>query len=124
MIAIPLDRRDSTTISEYFGNAAYFALLNENNGFFKVIENDGCGNGLETAEFLFNQKIDGTIFYNMGEGIFNFFHEKGIKVYSNVNTFVSIDEIYRQFLDKTYKEVNNFNKDTLLDSGNCTCSNR
>ena len=124
MIAIPLNTEDSTTISELFGNSKYFAFLDEETGDFKVVKNKACGNELETAKFLFNQNINSTIFYNMGEGIFNFFQEKGLKVYSSFKSYLSIDEIYTQVLKDSCKEVNNFNKDTLLDSGNCTCDNK
>lgn len=126
MIAIPLDKKDSTTISELFGNSAYFAFLNEETGYFKVVKNQACGDGLETAKFLSKQNIDSTIFYHMGEGIFNFFQEKKLKVYSCVKNYLSIDEIYRQILSDKCKLVTKSNCSTLLDSGmpsgSCACS--
>ena len=126
MIAIPLDKKDSTTISELFGNSAYFAFLNEVTGHFKVVKNQGCGDGLETAKFLSNQHINSTIFFHMGEGIFNSLQESGMKVYSCVKNYLSIDEIYRQFLSNKCKEVTKANSSTLLDSGSssCTCSSK
>ena len=128
MIAIPLDKKDSTTISELFGNTAYFAFLNEETGHFKVVKNQGCGDGLETAKFLSAQQINSTIFFHMGEGIFNFLQENGTKVYSCVKNYLSIDEIYRQFLTNKSKEVTKANSSTLLDSGmpsgSCACSSK
>ena len=128
MIAIPLDKKDSTTISELFGNTAYFAFLNEETGHFKVVKNQGCGDGLETAKFLSAQQINSTIFFHMGEGIFNFLQENGTKVYSCVKNYLSIDEIYRQFLTNKSKEVTTANSSTLLDSGmpsgSCACSSK
>ena len=59
--------------------------------------------GLETAKFLSNQHINSTIFFHMGEGIFNSLQESGMKVYSCVKNYLSIDEIYRQFLSNKCK---------------------
>jgi len=124
MIAIPLDKEESTVISKLYGNSPYFAFLNEDTGTFKVVENKGCGDGIETAKFISEQKIDSTIFYHMGEGIYNFFQENGLKVYSCVKSYLSIDEIYLQVLEQKCKEVTKSNSSTLLDSGtaSCTCS--
>lgn len=128
MLAIPLDKVDSTTISELFGNSAYFAFLDEETGDYRVVKNEGCGDGLETAKFLLDQNISNTIFFHMGEGIFNFFQENGLKVYSCVKNYLSIDEIYRQFLSSKCKEVTKSNSTTLLDSGmpsgSCACSSK
>ena len=124
MIAIPLDKEESTVISKLYGNSPYFAFLNEDTGTFKVVENIGYGDGIETAKFISEQKIDSTIFYHMGEGIYNFFQENGLKVYSCVKSYLSIDEIYLQVLEQKCKEVTKSNSSTLLDSGtaSCTCS--
>jgi len=122
MIAIPLDRKESTVISKLYGNSPYFALLNEETGSFKIVKNEGCGDGIETAKFISSHKVDSTIFFHMGEGIYNFFQEKGLKVYSCVKSYLSIDEIYRQYLSKKCKEVTKSNCSTLLDSGTTSCS--
>lgn len=124
MIAIPLDKNESTVISSLYGNTPYFAFLDEETGTFKVVENKGCGDGIETAKFISEQKVDSTIFYHMGEGIYNFFQENGLKVYSCVKNYLSIDEIYLQVIDQKCKEVTKSNCSALLDSGtaSCTCS--
>lgn len=122
MIAIPLDKKCSTVISELYGNSAYFALLNEDTGDFKVIKNEGCGNGLDTAKFISNQNITSTICFYMGEGIYNFLQEKGLKVYSCLKNHVSLDEIYFQLLQERCKEITKSNSSTLLDSGTSSCS--
>jgi predicted Fe-Mo cluster-binding NifX family protein len=128
MIAIPLARNESTVISSFYGNSPYFAFLNEETGTFKVVENKGCGDGMETAKFISEQKIDSTIFYHMGEGIYNFFQENGLKVYSCARNFLSIDQIYIQFLGHKCKEVTKSNSSALLDSGTsssaCACSSK
>ena len=122
MIAIPLAKNESTVISDLYGNSPYFALLNEETGTFKVVENKGCGDGIETAKFISEQKVDSTIFYHMGEGVYNFLHENGLKVYSCVKNYLSIDEIYLQFLGKKHKEVTKSNCSALLDSGTTSIS--
>ncbi len=71
MIAIPLEKKESTVISKLYGNTPYFAFLDEETGTFKVVENKGCGDGIDTAKFISSQNVDSTIFYHMGEKIFN-----------------------------------------------------
>ena len=124
MIAIPLAKNESTVISSLYGNSPYFALLNEETGTFKVVVNKGCGDGIETAKFISEQKVDSTFFYHMGEGVYNFLQSNGLKVYSSFKNYLSIDEIYFQFLDNRCKEVTKSNSSVLLDSGitSCTCS--
>lgn len=126
MIAIPLEKKESTVISKLYGNTPYFAFLDEETGTFKVVENKGCGDGIETAKFISSQNVDSTIFYHMGEKIFEYFEKAGLKVYSCIKSSLSIDEIYRQLLASNCKEVTKSNCATLLDSGSssCTCSSK
>ena len=126
MIAIPLDTKESTVISKLYGNSAYFAFLNEETGAFKVLKNTACGDGMDTAEFVSKQNVDSTIFYYMGEKVFDNLKEKGLKVYSCLQTHLSIDEIYQSLLTNNCKEVTKENSSTLLDSGNsaCTCKTK
>ena len=124
MIAIPLDKEESTVISKLYGNSPYFAFLDEETGTFKVVKNNGCGDGIDTASFISSQNIDSTIFYYMGEKVYNYLDEKGVKVYSSSKTHLTLDEIYRDLLDKKYKLVTKENSSELLDSGSssCTCT--
>jgi predicted Fe-Mo cluster-binding NifX family protein len=126
MIAIPLEKKESTVISKLYGNTPYFAFLDEETGTFKVVENKGCGDGIDTAKFISSQNVDSTIFYHMGEKIFQYFEEAGLKVYSCMKSSLSIDEIYRELLSSKCKEVTKENCSTLLDSGSssCTCSSK
>ncbi|QKF65643.1 [Fe-Mo] cluster-binding protein, NifX/NifB/NifY family [Arcobacter venerupis] len=123
MIAIPLDNEGSTEISKLYGNSAFFAFLDEETGSFKVVENPACGDGLNTAKFISSQNIDSTIFYYMGDKVYEYLIEKGLKVYSCLKTHLSIDAIYMQLSTCDCIEVTKENSSTLLDSGNggCTC---
>ncbi len=126
MIAIPLEKKESTVISKLYGNTPYFAFLDEETGYFKVVKNIGCGDGIETAKFISSQKVDSTIFYHMGEKVYDYLKEKGLKVYSSIKNPFSIDEIYMELLSSSCKEVTKSNSSALLDSGSssCTCSSK
>jgi predicted Fe-Mo cluster-binding NifX family protein len=122
MIAIPLSKGDSTVISDLYGNAPYFALLDLTSGYFSVNENKGCGNGIDTAQCVKDLGAKGTIFYHMGEGVFNNLIENKIKVYSASKMYLTIEDIYRSFLNDTSKLVTKANCDSLLDPGTTSCS--
>ncbi len=122
MIAIPLSKEDSTVISDLYGNAPYFALLDLSSGYFNVKENVGCGNGLETAKCVEDLGAKSTIFYHMGEGVFNHLTENKVKVYSAAKTYLTIEDIYRNILNKSCKVVTKENCESLLDSGTTSCS--
>lgn len=122
MIAIPLSKDNATTISDLYGNASFFALLDLSSGYFSVVENSGCGNGMDTAKFVKDCGAKGTIFYHMGEGVFNKLEESGVKVYTSLKSYLTIDEIYRKFLNDSFKLVTKENSSTLLDSGTTSCS--
>lgn len=121
MVAIPLNDKSSTTISDLYGNAPYFALLDTQTGQFKVIENGGCGNGEDTAQCVIDSGASSTIFYHMGEGVYNFFSKNEVNVYSVSKVFASLDEIYRTFKKSGYRLLTEANSSNLLDAGNCTC---
>lgn len=124
MIAIPLNKKSSTVISELYGNAPFFAILDMSSGSFTVEENKGCGDGLDTAEFVKNMGASSTIFYHMGEGVYNSLTKNGIEVISATKNHFTIDDIYRLILNNGQKTLNENNYKDLLDSGtsSCTCS--
>lgn len=129
MIAIPIDKQNSKSISQYFGNASYFALLDVKSGDVCISENRGNGNGPDTANFLKDINVTSTIFYHMGEGVFNTLDKNNIKVYTCEKKDLSIEDIHSMFLNKNTKQVTKQNSSLLLDSGNsssctCGCSNK
>lgn len=122
MIAIPLSESSSTTISDLYGNAPHFALLDLTSGHFKVVNNTGCGNGIETAQYVEDLGVSSTIFYHMGEGVYKHLDENGVKVYSSTKLPLTIEEIYRNFLKGESKLLTKSNYENLLDSGTSTCT--
>jgi predicted Fe-Mo cluster-binding NifX family protein len=119
MIAIPLDEKTKTTISKLYGNAPYFALLDEITGNFSVIENAECGNGPKSADFLKSKGASKTIFYHMGEGVYNAFSKNGIEVFTCKHSRATLEEIYSAF-DK-FEKLDSTNYQELLDPGSSTC---
>ena len=122
MIAIPLSKDSSTIISDLYGNAPYFALLDLNSGYFSVVENEACGNGIDTAQFVKDLGASSTLFFHMGEGVYKQLVQDGIKVYSASKVFLTIEEIYRSFLNNACKLVTEGNYEHLLDPGTSSCS--
>lgn len=124
MLAIPIDTAQSTVISELYGNAPFFAFMDLHTGNFSVVKNEGLGDGEDTAQFIANSKVGSTIFYHMGEGLFNRLNDANVKVYSCAKVAVNLDEIYRNFLQNDFKLLTSANALSLLDSGNCTCKKK
>lgn len=122
MIAIPLSEATSTTISDLYGKAPYFALLDLETGSVRVTENLGCGDGEKTAKFITESGAKKTIFYHMGEKLFDYLFEKDISVYTSSKTFLTIDEIFKDLSKGRYKLLDKSSASSLLDSGNCNCT--
>jgi len=122
MIAIPIDNSSSTTISDLYGNAKYFALLDPATKKITVEENVGCGNGLDTAKFVKNLGVTSTIFFHMGEGVFNSLINDNIKVFSALKKYLTIEQIGEKLLDNSLTLVTKDNSETLLDPGTTSCS--
>ncbi len=121
MLAIPISTKTSTTISDLYGNVPFFALLDNEEGNFIVIENKEKGNGLKIAGFLAQNGVTSTIFYHMGEGVYNSCVDNGIEVYKETDEFNTIDQIFFKFLDKEFIKVDKTNYKDLLDSGTTSC---
>lgn len=127
MLAIPLDAKDTTIISTMYGNAKFFALLDEQTGEFSVIENSECGNGINGANFLKDKGITSTIFYHMGEGLYKIYEQNDIDVFTCKKELMSLDSIYIKYLQNGLQKLDNSNYKELLDSGSgpckCGCEN-
>jgi len=124
MIAIPISTQDATTISDLYGKAPYFALLDHCSGEFTVVENKVKGEGPKSAEYLKSLGVDSTIFYHMGEGVYKSFDKNNMDVYSSEHSYLTIDEIYLSFRKEELTKLDASNYETLLDPGegqSCTC---
>lgn len=124
MIAIPLDDKHSTTLSELYGNAPFFALLDIETGVFNVVENEVVGKGPKSAPFLKEHGATSTVFYHMGDGVYKSFASNSMDVCTSEHTRLTIDEIYLKCLDNKLTQLNDDNYKSLLDPGNganCTC---
>lgn len=124
MLAIPLDTKDSNTISKLYGKAPYFALLDTKNDILKIVENEVIGKGPKSADFLKKHNVKATIFYHMGEGVYNSFQNNLMDVYTVNYKEDNLEEIRIKFLSNMYKKVDSSNYKTLLDPGEnetCTC---
>ena len=124
MIAIPLDDKHSTTLSELYGNAPFFALLDLETGVFNTIENEAVGNGPKSAPFLKEHGATSTVYYHMGEGVYKAFVSNGMGVTTAEHAHLTIDEIYLKCLDNKLTELHEDNYKSLLDPGNggsCKC---
>ncbi|MDX9743136.1 MAG: NifB/NifX family molybdenum-iron cluster-binding protein [Arcobacteraceae bacterium] len=121
MLAIPISNRTSTTISDLFGNTPFFILLDEEEGCFTVITNEEKGNGLAIAGFLAKHRVTKTIFYHMGEGVYNSCLENNIEVYKCSSKFNTIDEIFSKLSQNEFQKLDSTNYKDLLDSGTTSC---
>lgn len=124
MIAIPLDNQESTVLSELYGNAPFFALLDSETGTFKVVENEEVGNGPKSADFLKTLGVSSTIYYHMGEGVYKSFVKNGLDVFTSDHTKYTLDEIFDLSLNDKLLKLNDTNYKELLDPGSagaCKC---
>ena len=123
MIAIPIDEPKATIISELYGNAPYFALLDES-AKVSVVENAECGSGPKSALFLKSIDVISTVFYHMGEGVYKAFVKNGISVYSVEKNAFSLDDIFNKIKDNALPKLTENNYESLLDAGSvgsCKC---
>lgn len=122
MLAIPLDEKNSTTISKLYGKAPYFGLFDGTE--LKVIENEVKGDGPASAEFLKNHGATSTVFYHMGEGVYKSFVQNNMDVYTADYNEYGASEAYELMKSNKLKKLDDSNFDKLLDPGNggsCQC---
>lgn len=126
MLAIPLDKNKSTTISKLFGNAPYFALYNGSK--LNIVKNEVCGKGPQSAKFLKDLGATSTVYYHMGEGVYNAFVENEIDVYSSQHKEYLISQAYEMLESDDLVKLNESNYKEFLDPGSngeckCGCEN-
>ncbi|QOG11263.1 NifB/NifX family molybdenum-iron cluster-binding protein [Arcobacter sp. FWKO B] len=125
MIAIPLDSQSCTTVSKLYGNAPFFALLDEESGAFKVIENEEISKGPKIGAFLKKSGANSTVFYHMGEGVYKGCDEALVSVYTCFQEKLTLEEIFQGFKNSSLTMLDETNYVELLVSGessnNCQC---
>lgn len=121
MITIPLDTKGSTSLSELYGNAPYFAILDIDSGSFSVIENTECGNGPKLISYLIQQGTSATVYSHMGDKLFKLYNEEGVRVFTCKEKNQSIDLIYKDFLSDSLIRVNESNYTKLTDVCSSSC---
>jgi predicted Fe-Mo cluster-binding NifX family protein len=125
MIAIPLDSQNATTLSKLYGNAPFFALLDEQSGAFKVVENEQISKGPKIGAFLKKSGADATVFYHMGEGVYKGCDEALVSVYTSFQENLTLEDIFQGFKNSSLTMLDETNYVELLVSGegmnNCQC---
>jgi len=125
MLAIPVkeNRSEALIVSDLYGNVPFFALTDGKT--LEVVENEGCGNGIETAEFLLKKGVTDTLYIHMGSGPFETLYKGGIRVFCLGKEVPSFDDALTRFNAGKLPQVTPENSETLLDpgmpSGNCEC---
>ena len=122
MLAIPLDEKNSTTISKLYGQAPYFGLFDGKE--LRVIKNKVKGNGPASAGFLKDNNVSSTVFYHMGEGVYKGFVKNGMDVYTAEHNEYIISQAYEMLSKGSLIKLDESNYKELLDPGNgesCKC---
>ena len=124
MLAIPLDTKNSTTLSKLYGKAPYFALLNMTTKQYSVTQNEVVGKGVKSGDFLKSKGVTSTLFYYMGEGVYNSFVKNDMDVYTaNYNEY-SISQICSKLIKNELTQLTDSNYLELLNPGEnevCSC---
>ncbi|HZF69958.1 NifB/NifX family molybdenum-iron cluster-binding protein, partial [Sulfuricurvum sp.] len=82
MIAIPVESDNGTPMStKLFGNAKFFAMVEPKSKEYTIIANEGCGNGIQTANYLLEQGASSALYGFLGDGPFHVMVRGGINVY-------------------------------------------
>ena len=92
MIAIPLDSRDATTLSQEYIRAPYFALLDTDTGYYKVIDNTKKSSLV--VELISDHGADATVCHMIDDSVCTICEQHGVSVYEVPNGSITIDDIY------------------------------
>lgn len=117
MLAVPLDNKEALTLSTLYGNAPFFALLEENS--MTIIKNEELGKGPKIPAFLKTKGATATLFYHMGEGVYKGCVKASLEVYTANKQAFALSEILSALPRLT--KLNEQNYKSLLDSGTTEC---
>jgi predicted Fe-Mo cluster-binding NifX family protein len=126
MIAIPVESDSSDTMStKLFGNAQFFALVDPKSKQHTVIPNEGCGNGIKTANYLLEQGASSALYGFLGDGPFHVMIRGGMEVLWLGKETMSLENAIDAALSNTLIQVTPENAKTYLDPGTaagaCEC---
>lgn len=130
MIAIPVESNTMNTMStKLFGNAKYFALVNPLTDSHTIVKNEGCGNGIKTADFLLKKGAKSAVYGFLGDGPFNTMMDAGMSVYWLGKETLPLENAIHYAISESLVKVTPENADIYLDPGTsvgaceCGCTN-
>ncbi|WP_345978094.1 NifB/NifX family molybdenum-iron cluster-binding protein [Sulfurimonas sp. HSL3-7] len=94
MIAIPLDRREATTISQEYIKAPFFALLDTDTGYYKVIDNTKKSSLV--VELISDHGADATVCHTFDDSVCTICEQHGMSVFELPKGSVTIDDVYME----------------------------
>ena len=127
MLAVPVKTVDAAdpVVAALYGNAEFFALIDEQSGEFSVVANPGQGNGIDTGKFLLTTGADASIYIHLGQGPFKTVHEGGMKVFYLGKNEMPLSQAVALYNGGKLPEVTMENMKELLDpgtpQGECQC---
>lgn len=126
MIAIPVETDNGIPMStKLFGNAKFFALVEPKSKDYTIIPNEGCGNGIQTANYLLEQGASSALYGFLGDGPFHVMVRGGINVYWLGKETMPLDKAIDTALSETLVHVTTENAALYLDPGTaagaCEC---
>jgi predicted Fe-Mo cluster-binding NifX family protein len=105
MIAIPVKTNEvNTAVSTLFGEAEYFALINNNN--IEIMKNEQT-NEKAVADWLKSKNVNILITSNIGEKPFSTLHDNNIEVYFAGDEKIEIRDVLLKYADGELPILNN-----------------
>ncbi|WP_294917945.1 NifB/NifX family molybdenum-iron cluster-binding protein [Sulfuricurvum sp. PD_MW2] len=126
MIAIPIEKGTHDSMStKLFGNAPFFALIDPHTKIPKIVSNEGCGNGIKTANFLVQLGATSALYGYLGDGPFYVMVREGMRVYWLGKEPMPLEQAITIALEGNLIQVTPDNASAYLDpgtsSGECEC---
>jgi len=129
MIAIPVESDSRDVMStKLFGNAPFFALVNPSDKSYTLVPNEGCGNGIMTANYLLEKGATSAVYGFLGDGPFHVMVRGGMNVYWLGKEVMPLTQAIDIALSDTLTHVTVENAKQYLDPGTaagaceCGCS--
>lgn len=126
MIAIPVESDAENPIStKLFGNAKFFALIDPRTQQYTIVPNEGCGNGIKTANFLLENGASSALYGFLGDGPFHVMVRGGMEVYWLGKETMPLNDAVKTALTESLVRVTPENAKEYLDPGTtagaCEC---